>query len=80
MPSWPFQVQLIFSSRASSFPSLGGQISELWQLLSWLQSGHHVTNLVTPGGVFSIYKTAQRMWLRILSIILEEELKILDFA
>ena len=39
-----------------------------------------VTNLVPPGGVFSIYETAQRMWLRILSLILEEKLKILDFA
>ena len=80
VPSWPFQVQLIFSSRASSFPSLGGQMSDLWQLLSWLQSGHRVTSLVPPGGVSSIYKTAQRIWLRILSVILEEELKILDFA
>ena len=33
-----------------------------------------------PAGSFSIYKTAHRIWLRILSIALEEELKVLDFA
>ena len=32
------------------------------------------------GRNLSIYKTAQRMWPRILSIALEEELKILDFV
>ena len=32
----------------------------------------------TPGGGFSIYKTAHRIWLRILSIALEKELKVLD--
>ena len=39
--------------------------SELWQLISGLQSGHHV--FLLPGGVFSTYKTAHRIWLRILS-------------
>ena len=29
---------------------------------------------------FSICKTAHRIWLRILSIVLEKELKILDYA
>ena len=29
---------------------------------------------------FNIYKTAHRMWLRILSIALEEELQVLDFT
>ena len=33
----------------------------------------------TPGEGFSTCKTAQRTWLRILSIAFEEELKILDF-
>ena len=36
-----------------------------------------------PGGVFSTYKTAHRIWLRILSIALEKELKVpleKDFA
>ena len=46
--------------------------------MSWLQSGHHVVNF--PGGGFSVYKTARRIWLRVLSIALEEELKVLDFA
>ena len=38
------------------------------------------SSLLPPGGGFSIYKTAHRIWLRILSIALEEELKVLDFA
>ena len=42
-------------------------------------SGHHVVNF-SPGGGFSIYKTAHRIWLRILSIALEKKLKVLDFA
>ena len=36
--------------------------------------------LLSPGGGFSIYKTAQRIWLRILFIALEGELKIFDFV
>ena len=52
---------------------------ELWQLMSWVQSGHHVVNF-PPGGGFSIYKTAHRTWLRILSIALEKEIKALDYA
>jgi len=35
--------------------------------------------LPPPGAHFSICKTAQRTCLRILSIALEEELKVLDF-
>ena len=38
------------------------------------------SSLLPPGRGFSIYKTAHRIWLRILSIALEEELKVLDFA
>ena len=49
-----------------------GQFSELWQLPSWLQSGHHTVNFSYLVGV-SIYKTAQRLWLRILSIALEKD-------
>ena len=41
---WLFQEWLIFSSRISLFPLPWGQFSELWQLMSWLQSGHHVVN------------------------------------
>ena len=33
----------------------------------------------SPGRGFSICKTAQRTWLRILSIALKGELKVLDF-
>ena len=36
--------------------------------------------LLPPGGSFSLYKTAKRVWLRILSIVLEEELKVIDYA
>ena len=46
--------------------------------MSWLQFGHHV--LIEPGGDFHTYKTAQRLWLRMLSITLEEQLKVPDFA
>ena len=57
-------------------PFLCSQFSELWQLKSQVQSGHHVVNFSTRR--FSVYKTAHRMWLRILSIALEKELKVLD--
>jgi len=36
--------------------------------------------LLPPAKGFSICKTAQRAWLRMLSIVLEEKLKVLDFA
>ena len=52
---------------------------ELWQLTSWLQSGHHVVNFSLDRG-FSIYKTAHKRWLRILSLALEKELEVLEFA
>ena len=39
------------------------------------------SQLHPPGGDFSIYKTAQRIWLRILSLAFEEELlKVFDFV
>ena len=38
------------------------------------------SSLLPPGGGFSIYKAAHRIWLRVLSRALEEELKVLDFA
>ena len=55
---------------------LCSQFLELWQLRFLFQSGHHVVNFSIRG--FSIYKTAHRIWLRILSIALEKELKVLD--
>ena len=48
--SWLFEVQLIFSSRISLFPFLWGQFLELWQFVSWLQSGHHIVNFSTWWG------------------------------
>ena len=39
---------------------------------------HHVVNFSTWR--FGIYQTAHRIWLRILSIALEKELNILDYA
>ena len=42
----------------------------------WLSS----SLLLPPSGGFSIYKTAHRIGLRILSIALQEELKVHDFA
>ena len=47
----------IFSSRVHLFPFLWSQFSDLWQLMSWVQSGHHdffIINFSTWG--FSIYK------------------------
>ena len=53
-------------------------ILKLWQLKSWVQSGHHVVNFST--WCFGIYKAAHRIWFRILSIALEKKLKVLDYA
>ena len=71
--SWLFQVRLMFSSRVHLFPFLCSQFSYLWQLKS-RQSGHHVVNFSTWG--FSIYKTGYGSE----SIVLEKELKVLDYA
>ena len=68
----------IFRSKVGLFPFLGGQFSELWQLMSWVQSGHPVVNFSTC--CFGPCKTAHRIWLRILSTALEKELKVLDYA
>ena len=38
------------------------------------------SSLLPPGGAFSSYETAHRIWLRIISIALEKEGKALDFA
>ena len=53
-------------------------ILKLWQLKSWVQSGHHVVNFST--WCFGIYKTVHRIWLRILSIAFEKKLKTLSYA
>ena len=54
------------------------QFSNLWQLMWWIQSSHHVVNFSTWRS--SLYKRAHRIWLRILSVALEKEQKILDCA
>ena len=59
------------------FAFLWGQFLELWRLMMWVQSGHHIVNFFQ---CFSIYKTAHRIWPRILSTALEKELKVLDDA
>ena len=46
-------------------------IATVWSSCGWL---------LPPGGGFSICKTTHRIWLRILSVVLEKELKVLDFA
>ena len=38
------------------------------------------SSLLLPDVGFSIYEAAQKIWLRILSLALEEELRVLDFA
>ena len=44
--------------------------------------GHHVVNFFHLVGALSVsvYKTAHRIWLRILSIVLEEELMVLGYV
>ena len=69
---------IISSSRVHLSPFLCSQFLESWQLTSWAQSGHHVANF--PAWWFSICKTAHRIWLRILSVALEKELKVLGYA
>ena len=49
---------------------------ELWQLMSWVQSDHHVVNFLTWG--FGICETAHRIWLKILSTALEKDLTMLN--
>ena len=44
--------------------------------MSRLQPAHHVVNF----GGFSIYKTTHRIRLRISSVALEKEMKVLDYA
>lgn len=46
--------------------------------MSQLQSSHHVANLFYLVGGFSICKTAQRIWVRILPTALKEKLKFLS--
>ena len=46
--------------------------------MSWVQSDHRIVNFYT--WCFSIDKTAHRIWLKILSIALEKEIKVLDYA
>ena len=53
-----------------SFPFLCNQFSELRQLKSWVQSGHRVNFSIWT---FSIYKTAYKIWLRMLSITREKD-------
>ena len=60
------------------FPLLWCQFSELWLLMSWLQPDHHVRNFTWWG--FSLCNTAHSLWLRILSVALEKELKVLGDA
>ena len=38
------------------------------------------SSLLPSAGGFSVYETSHRTWLRILSVALEEELKVLHFA
>ena len=40
----------------------------------------HIQSAFSTGKGFGISRTAQRIWLRLLSVVLEEELKVLDFV
>ena len=66
----------IFSSRVHLFPFLRGQFLELWQLTSWVQSGHHAINFST----WYFILVSIRIWLRILSLAPEKTLKVLAYA
>ena len=48
--------------------------------MSWLQSGHHVDNFLHLVGVSLSTKQLRGYGSRVLSVALEEELKVLDFA
>jgi len=48
--------------------------------MSWLQPGHHIVNFFCLKGVSVSLQTPHVIWLRIISIALEKELKILDYA
>ena len=83
-PQWSDQLVLVALGTADlQFQGPFSPISlwpvlRVWQLVSWVRSGHHVVIPSTWG--FSIYKTAHTMWLRISSIVLEKELKVLDYG
>ena len=47
--------------------------------MSWLSSGRPVVHFFHFAGV-PVSKTAHTIWLRILFIALDEELKVLDYA
>ena len=53
------EVQSVFSSRISLFPFPWGQFSDLWQPVSWLQSGHHAVNFSTWWGFPFLQKSSQ---------------------
>ena len=65
-------VSLQFQGQFISF-ILWGQFSEWWQLMTWLQTNHHVLNFSTCWG-YSVYKTAHRIRLRILVTALVKSL------
>jgi len=74
-----FQMHLVFSSSISLFPLPGSQFSKLWQLLSWLHSGHHVVNFLHQVGV-SVSAKQLPGYDSVLFSALEKELKVLDSA
>ena len=60
--SWLVWVQFTFSSRRGLFLFPWGQFSELWQLMSRLQSGHHVVNVfLRVGGSQYLQDSSQLM-------------------
>jgi len=52
----------------------GYNLSEFYMLVV------HIQSAFSTGKGFGIGRTAQSIWLRILSVVLEEELKVLDFV
>ena len=70
-------VNLLFQGQFVSTPLR--PILELWQLILWVQPGHHVVNFFHLVG-FRYPQTTHRLWLRILFIALEKELKVLDYV
>ena len=79
--SWLFSVvNLQFQGHfvpMSSRPVLGIVAAYIMTIV-WF--GRHVANFFSTWWVFQYLQEAHRIWLRILSIALEKELKILDFA
>ena len=73
-----FVFSAIFSSRVRLFPFFEASSQNCGSLC--YSSILVIMKLTSHGEGFSIYKTTHRIWLRIFSIALQEELKVLYYT